>query len=101
MFSEIVGVHHMKIYIFDDDIIVTGANLSHSYFTYRQDRYIHFRSTPELSDYAYDLVEVLIDGSARLNEEGELKEDKNDNILNYFKMWRFGFKSSERAQEDQ
>lgn len=87
-------MHHMKIYISDDDVIITGANLSHSYFTYRQDRYLYFRDAQGLADYAYDLVEVLVDGSARINEEGMLKEDKNDNLENYFKMWRFGFKSN-------
>ena len=32
---EIFGVHHMKYYIFDNDVIITGANLSEDYFTTR------------------------------------------------------------------
>lgn len=44
--AEVKGVHHVKLYLFDDDVIVTGANLSHSYFTYRQDRYMLIRNAP-------------------------------------------------------
>lgn len=63
-YNEIVGVQHIKAYIFDDDIVMSGfasssssilwllliavssflqnnrANLSESYFSNRQDRYI-------------------------------------------------------------
>ena len=34
---EVAGVHHMKVHVFDDDIMITGANLSNDYFTDRQD----------------------------------------------------------------
>lgn len=60
-----LGVHHIKLYVFDNDVLVTGANLSHSYFTYRQDRYLMIRGSQELSGRLYDLVDVLIDGSVR------------------------------------
>ena len=32
---EIFGVHHMKFYIFDNNVLITGANLSEEYFTTR------------------------------------------------------------------
>lgn len=32
---EIIGVHHMKLHVFDDNIMITGANLSDDYFTDR------------------------------------------------------------------
>ena len=32
----IIGLQHCKIYIFDDSVIISGANLSHDYFTNRQ-----------------------------------------------------------------
>ena len=41
--GEIAGVHHQKIYIFDNSVILGGANLSHNYFLNRKDRYIHFK----------------------------------------------------------
>ena len=39
---EIFGLHHMKLYIFDNDVMISGANLSESYFTTRIDRYYYF-----------------------------------------------------------
>jgi len=44
------GLQHMKLYGVDDEIIMSGANLSSDYFTNRQDRYHLFRSQ-ELTDY--------------------------------------------------
>ncbi len=32
---EIFGVHHIKFYVFDDNVILSGANLSEDYFTDR------------------------------------------------------------------
>lgn len=40
----------MKLYGVDDEIIISGANLSDDYFTNRQDRY-HVFSCPKLTDY--------------------------------------------------
>jgi CDP-diacylglycerol---glycerol-3-phosphate 3-phosphatidyltransferase len=44
------GLQHMKLYGFDDEIIMSGANLSNDYFTNRQDRYHVFKS-PQITDY--------------------------------------------------
>ncbi|XP_014553894.1 hypothetical protein COCVIDRAFT_106381 [Bipolaris victoriae FI3] len=44
------GLQHMKLYGIDDEIIMSGANLSEDYFTNRQDRYHLFRSA-ELTSY--------------------------------------------------
>jgi len=32
---EIFGVHHMKAHVFDNSVMITGANLSEDYFTDR------------------------------------------------------------------
>ena len=37
--SEIVGVCHLKAFIYDDNVLMTGANLSNTYFSNRQDRW--------------------------------------------------------------
>lgn len=34
--NEVIGVQHIKAYVFDDDVIMSGANLSNDYFTKRQ-----------------------------------------------------------------
>lgn len=44
------GLQHMKLYGVDDEIIMSGANLSNDYFTNRQDRY-HLISSREITDY--------------------------------------------------
>ncbi|KAL9939978.1 hypothetical protein V8E36_000683 [Tilletia maclaganii] len=55
-FGEGLGLQHMKLYLADDSLIISGANLSRDYFTNRQDRYMLVRNHPELVDYAFDLV---------------------------------------------
>ncbi|MCJ1406323.1 CDP-diacylglycerol--glycerol-3-phosphate 3-phosphatidyltransferase [Ptychographa xylographoides] len=44
------GLQHMKLYGVDDEVILSGANLSSDYFTNRQDRY-HVFSSKRVSDY--------------------------------------------------
>ncbi|KAH0371570.1 hypothetical protein KCU65_g1683, partial [Aureobasidium melanogenum] len=44
------GLQHMKLYGIDDEIIMSGANLSDDYFTNRQDRY-HLISCKRITDY--------------------------------------------------
>ncbi|KAI9877610.1 MAG: CDP-diacylglycerol--glycerol-3-phosphate 3-phosphatidyltransferase [Pleopsidium flavum] len=44
------GLQHMKLYGVDDEIIISGANLSNDYFTNRQDRY-HIFSSKRITDY--------------------------------------------------
>lgn len=45
------GLQHMKLYGCDDELIMSGANLSNDYFTNRQDRYHLFHSAPLTSYY--------------------------------------------------
>ena len=56
------GLQHMKLYGVDDEIIMSGANLSSDYFTNRQDRYHLFRSK-DLTDY----FARIHDGVAKLS----------------------------------
>jgi len=44
------GLQHMKLYGVDDEVILSGANLSSDYFTNRQDRY-HLFSSRDITDY--------------------------------------------------
>lgn len=48
------GLQHMKLYGFDDEIMLSGANLSEDYFTNRLDRYHVFKSK-ELADYYQEI----------------------------------------------
>jgi CDP-diacylglycerol--glycerol-3-phosphate 3-phosphatidyltransferase len=40
--DEVAGVFHIKAYIIDDQLVLSGANLSEEYFQDRQDRYLLF-----------------------------------------------------------
>ena len=44
------GLQHIKLYGIDDELILSGANLSNDYFTNRQDRY-HIFSSKQVADY--------------------------------------------------
>ena len=44
------GLQHIKLYGIDDELILSGANLSNDYFTNRQDRYHVFKSK-RVTDY--------------------------------------------------
>ncbi|KAK9448522.1 uncharacterized protein V1518DRAFT_419183 [Limtongia smithiae] len=59
--NEGFGLQHMKIYAFDDDVILSGANLSEDYFSNRQDRYYLVRSAPVTNYYRqiFDAVSSL------------------------------------------
>ncbi|KIW76022.1 hypothetical protein Z517_10767 [Fonsecaea pedrosoi CBS 271.37] len=59
------GLQHMKLYGFDDEIMLSGANLSNDYFTNRLDRY-HLFSSKELTDFYGAIHEAVCDLSYHL-----------------------------------
>ncbi|KAL0074455.1 hypothetical protein J3Q64DRAFT_1649246 [Phycomyces blakesleeanus] len=58
-FNESIGLMHLKVYGFDDAVMLSGANLSTDYFTNRQDRYIVFDQQPELAKYYHNLINLV------------------------------------------
>ncbi|GAA5999906.1 CDP-diacylglycerol--glycerol-3-phosphate 3-phosphatidyltransferase [Rhodotorula paludigena] len=64
-FNEGWGLQHMKCYGFDDDVIMSGANLSHDYFTNRADRYIELCNHAPLADFFSSLLELVASYSFR------------------------------------
>jgi len=52
------GLQHMKLYGVDDEIIMSGANLSNDYFTNRQDRY-HLFSSKDVTDHFSRIHEAV------------------------------------------
>lgn len=69
--NELFGLQHMKLYIFDDTLIISGANLSNDYFTNRQDRYFMI-TDKNLCDFYCGLVRKV--------QNFSLKLDKSDNV---------------------
>ncbi|XP_050428108.1 CDP-diacylglycerol--glycerol-3-phosphate 3-phosphatidyltransferase, mitochondrial [Adelges cooleyi] len=74
-YNELVGIQHMKLYIFDDSVLISGANLSHDYFTNRQDRYIFIEDCKPLVDFYTGLIELLGSMSFQLTPENTLNID--------------------------
>jgi CDP-diacylglycerol---glycerol-3-phosphate 3-phosphatidyltransferase len=69
-YNELIGVAHMKAYVFDDALILSGANLSHSYFTNRQDRYILINNA-SISGYFDRLIDVVCSFSYKVDPHSE------------------------------
>ncbi|KAG0316749.1 CDP-diacylglycerol--glycerol-3-phosphate 3-phosphatidyltransferase [Dissophora globulifera] len=67
-FNEGIGLMHMKVYAFDDTLIMSGANMSHDYFTDRQDRYIVFKNK-DITEYYCDLVSTVASLSYSLKDK--------------------------------
>nr|XP_028571280.1 CDP-diacylglycerol--glycerol-3-phosphate 3-phosphatidyltransferase, mitochondrial isoform X1 [Podarcis muralis]XP_028571289.1 CDP-diacylglycerol--glycerol-3-phosphate 3-phosphatidyltransferase, mitochondrial isoform X2 [Podarcis muralis]XP_028571298.1 CDP-diacylglycerol--glycerol-3-phosphate 3-phosphatidyltransferase, mitochondrial isoform X1 [Podarcis muralis] len=68
-FNETIGLQHIKVYLFDDNVILSGANLSDSYFTNRQDRYVLLQDSPEIADFFTELVDAVGDVSLQLQQD--------------------------------
>ncbi|EED91064.1 hypothetical protein THAPSDRAFT_262734, partial [Thalassiosira pseudonana CCMP1335] len=69
--DEVAGVFHIKAYIVDNELILSGANLSEEYFTNRLDRYMLFTNGEWLVDFYANLCEVLSSYSIRYKGEPE------------------------------
>ncbi|EGW30194.1 phosphatidylglycerolphosphate synthase [Spathaspora passalidarum NRRL Y-27907] len=66
------GLQHMKLYGFDEEIILSGANLSQDYFTNRQDRYYVFKNK-SITDY-YFRIHTAISSLSYQVTESKLKQ---------------------------
>ncbi|RAL05556.1 CDP-diacylglycerol--glycerol-3-phosphate 3-phosphatidyltransferase [Aspergillus ibericus CBS 121593] len=73
------GLQHMKLYGFDEEIILSGANLSNEYFTSRLDRYHVFHSK-ELTDYYARIQEAVCSLSFQVLPD---PEDAAGYVLNW------------------
>uniref|UniRef100_A0A914YGV1 CDP-diacylglycerol--glycerol-3-phosphate 3-phosphatidyltransferase n=1 Tax=Panagrolaimus superbus TaxID=310955 RepID=A0A914YGV1_9BILA len=72
----------MKFYIFDDSVIISGANLSDQYFLNRQDRYVLIENNPKLVDFLENVFNTIAASSFQLKENGDL--DLSDNCIHPF-----------------
>lgn len=84
--NEVAGVFHIKAYIIDDSVILSGANLSQEYFTDRQDRYLWIRGGGNgLVDFYAELIDVLSANSAtyyRRNQASAKESVSKAKLLN-------------------
>jgi hypothetical protein len=111
IFGEITGVLHSKLLVFDNHTILTGANLSHSYFTNRQDRYFVIQDCEPFADYCEDYIKscnyivyyllIVSNVAYTTDNEGEISPQANfpnpynkkveyiNAILQQFKMFKY------------
>ncbi|XP_054719882.1 CDP-diacylglycerol--glycerol-3-phosphate 3-phosphatidyltransferase, mitochondrial-like isoform X2 [Uloborus diversus] len=78
--NETIGLSHLKVYLFDDTLLLSGANLSDQYFTNRQDRYIVFHNCKELCNYFDQLVFTVSSFSFNLNPDNTVNLQDGWNI---------------------
>eukprot|EP01121_Diplochlamys_sp_Union-15-3_P010373 TRINITY_DN2902_c0_g1_i3.p1 TRINITY_DN2902_c0_g1~~TRINITY_DN2902_c0_g1_i3.p1 ORF type:complete len:436 (-),score=55.41 TRINITY_DN2902_c0_g1_i3:29-1336(-) len=72
--NEILGVQHIKAYITDSNLLISGANLSEEYFTSRKDRYISFQEE-KITQYYSDLVNTVSSFSFKLHSNDTVSLD--------------------------
>ena len=81
-FSEIIGLQHTKVFVFDNDVCISGANLSSDYFTQRQDRYILIKDAPKLANYFEGLIDSIASFSFDLKPEVSDNQQRPDIVFN-------------------
>ncbi|CCE66003.1 hypothetical protein TPHA_0O00310 [Tetrapisispora phaffii CBS 4417] len=77
-FDEALGLQHMKIYGFDNEVMLSGANLSNDYFTNRQDRYFLFKNKL-FANYHFALHQLISSLSYKL--------EYSTNQMKYQLLW--------------
>lgn len=70
--NELIGLQHMKVYVADNTVILSGANLSNDYFRNRQDRYISI-TDKRLSDFYFGLIEKIQEFSVQVTANNEYR----------------------------
>uniref|UniRef100_A0A8B9KHB3 CDP-diacylglycerol--glycerol-3-phosphate 3-phosphatidyltransferase n=1 Tax=Astyanax mexicanus TaxID=7994 RepID=A0A8B9KHB3_ASTMX len=95
-FNETIGVQHIKVYLFDDSLIISGANLSDSYFTNRQDRYVLLEGCREVADFFAELVRAVSDVSLQLESDDSVHT--KEGMVHPYKGNRTDFSTSAQKQ---
>ncbi|XP_066588149.1 CDP-diacylglycerol--glycerol-3-phosphate 3-phosphatidyltransferase, mitochondrial isoform X2 [Prorops nasuta] len=71
--NELIGLQHMKVYLIDNCLIISGANLSDDYFVNRQDRYYIIEDCKELCNFYDQLIQKVGEFSFLLQADGSTK----------------------------
>ncbi|KAG6454486.1 hypothetical protein O3G_MSEX008740 [Manduca sexta] len=95
-YNELVGLQHMKLYIADDSVLLSGANCSNDYFQQRQDRYIEIQDA-DLANFYNEIIDTVSNYSKEClgNDIIDVKYDKtqmiqelNKNVLSCVEKWK-------------
>ncbi|KAG0422149.1 hypothetical protein HPB47_002021 [Ixodes persulcatus] len=85
--NETLGLTHLKVYLFDDTLVLSGANLSDQYFRNRQDRYVVFRDCSQLADYFASLVAAVSSFSLQLHPDDSVALGRDFPVHPYKGEW--------------
>ncbi|EDQ85191.1 uncharacterized protein MONBRDRAFT_34369 [Monosiga brevicollis MX1] len=69
--NEIMGLQHMKLYVVDNKVIISGANLQEEYFTQRVDRYVMIEDE-QLASFCADIIATVSRHSLYLRADGSI-----------------------------
>ncbi|XP_049868908.1 CDP-diacylglycerol--glycerol-3-phosphate 3-phosphatidyltransferase, mitochondrial [Pectinophora gossypiella] len=101
-YNELVGLQHMKLYIADDTVLLSGANCSTDYFQQRQDRYIEIED-PDIADFYSELIEEVSAFSKKCERGGSVKGFQRkltkDMMMNVVNMRMRDFTEKWKAQQ--
>ena len=76
--DEVAGVFHIKAYLIDDELILSGANLSEEYFSNRLDRYMLFTNGGGgLVDFYAGLCNTLSSYAIKYDGQSSLISSEN------------------------
>lgn len=79
--NEIFSTYHTKFMVMDDNVLLTGANLSEVYFNARRDRYMLVKDSPLLANYISDLLEHMSCSRESLKDRLCLLNRKTHNLV--------------------
>lgn len=70
-YNESFALNHSKLFVWDDNVMITGANLSDAYFVNRVDRYVIVENQ-QLAMYYHSFISLL----SKMSKYGNLTERK-------------------------
>ncbi|CAK1596307.1 unnamed protein product [Parnassius mnemosyne] len=93
-YNELVGLQHMKLYIADNSVLLSGANCSNDYFQNRQDRYIEIEDI-DLANFYCELIDEITkvskqDGSDanQIYSKEKFIKETNGRIVSLIEKWK-------------
>ncbi|ETN59812.1 cdp-diacylglycerol--serine o-phosphatidyltransferase [Anopheles darlingi] len=96
--NELLGIQHMKLYLIDDTVILSGANLSNDYFTNRQDRYVMIEDR-RLADFYAQFLDKVQEFSLTVGRDGETRLHDTWTMLPYkCTQYEFATEARERVR---
>ncbi|KGG53013.1 hypothetical protein DI09_118p80 [Mitosporidium daphniae] len=80
--SEAISrLQHMKYIVSDDNVLLTGANLSEEYFTTRKDRYVLIKNAKPLASFYSQLTTLVIEATCQMPPPRKEIRDKFLDLL--------------------